>query len=72
MLRYVGLEDAWRCRDEPHCLGVGATRAISEALIVNPALSVKENEGRKLRCVGLTEVGAALFPWLALRTESAL
>lgn len=72
LLRYVGLEDAWRCRDEPHCLGLGATRAISEALIVDPALSVKENEGRKLRCLGLTTVGAALFPWLAQRTESAL
>ncbi|UXF74610.1 hypothetical protein K7574_21185 (plasmid) [Stenotrophomonas maltophilia] len=71
-LRYVGLEDVWRCRDEPHCLALGATRAIGEALIVDPALSVKENMGRKLRCVGLTTVGAALFPWLAQRTESAL
>ncbi|MEQ7884127.1 hypothetical protein [Xanthomonas hortorum] len=71
-LRYVELEDAWRYRDEPHCVGLVSSGELGEKLVFDPALSVKENEGRKVRCLALTEAGAALFPWLALRTRSAL
>lgn len=71
-LRYVGLEDAWRYRDEPHCVGLVATRGLGEAQVFDPALSVKENASRKVRCLALTEAGATLFPWLAHRTRSAL
>jgi hypothetical protein len=71
-LRYVELEDAWRYRDEPHCMGLVSRGELHEKLVFDPALSVKENERRKVRCLALTEAGAALFPWLSQRTRSAL
>lgn len=71
-LRYVELEDVWRYRDQPHCMGLVSRGELGEKLVFDPTLSVKENEGRKVRCLALTEAGAGLFLWLAHRTRSAL
>ncbi|MFA4473621.1 hypothetical protein P2A60_13815 [Xanthomonas perforans] len=69
---YVDLSAVWTYRDQARCDDLDHSGTLFEGNVLDPALSEKENSERDIRCMGLTSVGAELFPWLASRTLQAL
>ncbi|WP_372364220.1 hypothetical protein ACCQ07_22180 (plasmid) [Xanthomonas sp. NCPPB 3583] len=69
---YVDLSAVWTYRDQARCDDLDYRGTVFEGNVLDPGLSEKENSGRDISCMGLTALGAELFPWLASRTRQAM
>lgn len=71
-LKLLDLEQMWPHRDEPHAGIEAAGWHIGPDDVLDPAGPAAQGRQREVRCMGLTAVGAELFPWLAPLTLKAL